>query len=228
MVNQNYSLKDDTHQIEYLKRLKKERQELGIQVAKSDSEESVKYLRRNKEQKEKAKDILGIVGYTAYQNYDSLKFSFEYPKNWIINKKKTYAGEGLTMSIMGPLNGDKNQNAEMKIIITPSERCAEPNILEKYIKYRVIRDIYRDLKIISQIKTNFGNTNFEAIDSIISYSLPVESSKSLYIKIIKRTLIAKNNHRFYELSYLVDHFEFDKYLEAYEHAKETFGFVELK
>ena len=227
-MNQNHFLKDDTHQIEYLKQLKKEGQELGIQETKSDSEESVKFLRRRNEQKERAKDIFGIFGYAAYQNYDPLKFSFEYPKNWIKNKIKTYGGEGLTISIMGPLNEYKTQNAEMKIIITPSERCAEPNILEKYMKYRVIRNIYRDLKIISQIRTHFSNTNFEAIDSIISYSLPVDSSKSLYIKIIKRALIAKNNHRFYELSYLADHIEFDKYLEAYEHAKETFKIVEMK
>ena len=85
MINKNHFLKDDTHQIEYLNRLKEERQELGIQLTKSNSEESVKFLRNKKEQKERAKDILGIVGYAAYQNYDQLNFSFEYPKNWIIN-----------------------------------------------------------------------------------------------------------------------------------------------
>lgn len=230
MENRKSVIKDDTAQIEFLKRWRKESHELGIkepeEKPKIDSEESIKFLRKERELEKNASEIVGIEGFFTYLNDDDyLRFAFEYPKNWILDKKYAYAKEGISITITGPLK-NRTQKVEIRVIITPSEKCEEPDILEKYVNYRITRYIYKDLKVLSKVKTDFSDRNLESIDILISYPFPVDSSRSLYGIIKKRALVAKNHCYFFELSYSADERDFDRYLEAYEHAKQTFKFLE--
>lgn len=189
-----------------------------------------------KSREEDERRIVGIKGYEQYKNLE-FKFSFEYPKNWKLkersftpdpNNRANPKGYGLWVLVQGPIESKSGVGySGLDIWVVPTkEKNGGFSTLEEYAQDSIKNRSFGDTKIISNKETTLTGLNARGI--VVSYETrrPLDAVKPITVISIDTWIIAKKDGYFFDLRFGSSEDDYPKYIEAYEHAKETFKFIE--
>jgi len=175
------------------------------------------------ERKVEMKEVKGIAGYTTYTN-TKLGISFERPSNWIFEESE----QGSIISFIGPEESKSGIGyTVLDLWVEPTKEAGGRFVTLSEYDQEVLRNMkYGETKVISLLKTTLAG--HEARERIISYVTPrpLKAVKPTMIVTMDRWIVIKKDPYFYQLHFMASEEDYPKYIEAYEHAKKTFKFLE--
>lgn len=178
---------------------------------------------------EEEMEIIGIKGYTTYKS-QNFGFSIEYPKNWIIReeyslKSEVYHG-GIGVNIRGPTESKSGIGyTSLRLQIVPSkEKGGILNNLDEYINYTIENRGIGEVRVISDNITNLAGQNAREVTISYDTKRPLKSLNQTVVSSMVKWIVIKKDGYFYDLEFSTSEDDYPEYIEAYEHAKETFRF----
>lgn len=159
--------------------------------------------------------------YTTFTSTDlKLDFSFLYPATWqaVELKEKEYS----QVLVGGPRN---QGNTYSTAFFVTAASAGTMTLDDKVSDYLGKASKAREFKLVSQVRGTLALA--EAVELLTRYkmALPLHSVHPTDSIIIERRIIVKRDGQFYELGYRTVEEDYRTYLQAFEHAVQTFEFV---
>ncbi|HHY54791.1 MAG TPA: hypothetical protein GYA08_05080 [Chloroflexi bacterium] len=172
----------------------------------------------------RSKPVADIEGYRTLLNRSYQPFfQVDLPANWLLEEHRLETKQGEWISIVGPVNTSKSRNSALDIyIFKESDRTRSiSDIVEQSIADEGIGDYQINTRQAASVSDQQG----QEVQLTFTTYYRTESGLA-EVTIVKKWVTLMHGDYVVQIFYEAPIEDFDRYLNAYEIAKQTFTFIE--
>jgi hypothetical protein len=132
---------------------------------------------------------------------------------------------GITLLIRGP-KGERIGSSLGLLVVPSKKKGGFFETLDEYVKCSIKAKAVRNSNLLSDKKVTFKNSQAREILLSNQFKVPPRAVKQVLSTSMETWIIFEHDGYFYDLHYNAGEEEYLEYLKAYEHAKETFEFLQ--
>lgn len=165
-----------------------------------------------------------LQGETMYHGTaPELRVTFGYPAQWPLHEEHGKMEPYQAVRIMAPRNTDDTYTSHLSVSGAPlkSHGGKFDSAEERIDQYK--RHLLPDAQIIAETQGEVGG--LKAIELIVSYTLPAVHHKGLKaapVPVKERKVVIAHGPYLYELTYIADSREYDRYADTFERLLQSF------
>lgn len=168
--------------------------------------------------------VTAMQGENMYQGTaPELRVTFSYPDQWPLHEEHGKMESYQAVRIMAPRNADGTYTSHISVRGAPlkSHGGKFDSAEERVEQYK--RNLLPDAQIIAEAQREVGG--LKAAELIVSYTLPAIHHKGLKaapVPVKERKVVIAHGPYLYELNYVADSREYDRYAGTFERLLESF------